>query len=72
MSPLARLLVGAGVVLVVTGLVLHLLPSVPWIGKLPGDIRVERPGFRFYFPVATCVVVSVAISAIVWLVSKFQ
>ena len=47
----------------------------PWLaklglGRLPGDIRIERDGFSFYFPLATCLIVSIAISVIVWLLKK--
>jgi hypothetical protein len=45
-----------------------LAPSIPWIGKLPGDIVIERGNFRFYFPLATCIVLSVLLTAIMWLV----
>ena len=61
-----RILIGAGVLLVVTGLLW------PWIAKLglghlPGDIDVERGGFRFQFPIVTCIVISVVLSVILWL-----
>ncbi len=62
------LLVGFGGVLVLAGLVWLVLPSIPWLGRLPGDIRIERRGFGFYFPVVTCLVVSVVLSAVLWLV----
>jgi hypothetical protein len=38
---------------------------------LPGDIAVERENFRFYFPVATCIVISVVLTGIIWLVRIF-
>jgi len=61
-----RLLVTIGLVLVVVGLLW------PWIGKLglgrlPGDIRIEKEGFSFYFPLTTGILVSLAISVIVWI-----
>jgi len=64
--------------LVVLGLVLLLLGLVwPWLGRiglghLPGDIRIERPGFRFYFPITTMIVVSVALSLLATLISWLQ
>jgi hypothetical protein len=39
-----------------------------WLGKLPGDVRVERDGFSFYFPVVTCFLLSVLLSLVVWLI----
>ncbi|MFD2784639.1 DUF2905 domain-containing protein [Hymenobacter rubripertinctus] len=41
-----------------------------WFGRLPGDIRVERPGFRFYAPIVSMVVVSLVLSALLWLGRK--
>ena len=72
METLSRTLIVAGLAIAGVGLLLHYGPSLPWLGRLPGDIRIERPGFRFYLPVATCLVVSVGLSAIVWLLSKFR
>jgi hypothetical protein len=62
--------------LVVLGLLLALVGAVLWMfgrhggGLLPGDIVVERKNFRFYFPVVTCLVVSVVLSFIAWLLRK--
>jgi len=66
---MARLLVTLGIVLVLTGL------AWPWLarlglGRLPGDILVERGNFSFYFPIVSCVVVSVALSLAVWLINR--
>jgi hypothetical protein len=62
-SGAARLLVLLGVVLVAIGLVLTLAPRwAGWIGRLPGDVRVERGGFRFYFPLTTSILVSVLLT----------
>jgi len=64
-----RILIAVGVVLVVGGLLW------PWIsklglGRLPGDIRFERGGFRFYFPIATGLLVSVVVTLILWIFRK--
>ena len=72
MDSVARLLVVAGVVLLAAGLLLYLAPQVPWLGRLPGDIRVERPNFRFYAPLTTSIVVSVVLSVVLWLVMRFR
>lgn len=61
------LLVLLGLVLAGLGLLWLVLPSIPWLGRLPGDIVIERDGFRFYFPLATCILLSVLLTAIVWL-----
>ena len=70
MEALGRSLVILGVVFALVGCVLWLAPQVPFLGKLPGDIRIERPGVRFYFPLASCLLVSALVSAIWWLFSR--
>ncbi len=57
-----------GLVITAVGLVWVLARSVPWLGKLPGDVRVERDGFRFYFPIVTCLLLSALLSLILWLI----
>jgi hypothetical protein len=64
-----RFLIVLGVVLVVVGLLW------PWIGKLglgrlPGDIRFERDGFRFYFPITTGLRISAVVTLILWIFRK--
>jgi hypothetical protein len=58
------LLIILGLVIATIGLVWVLAPSVPWIGRLPGDIVIERGNSRFYSPVTTCIVVSLLLSGI--------
>jgi len=62
------LLLVLGLVLAGIGLIWILAPSIPWLGSLPGDIRIERENFRFYFPLVTCLLLSLALSLIVWIV----
>ena len=62
-------LVMVGVALVVLGL------AWPWIdklglGRLPGDFRIEREGFSFYFPLTTSIIVSIAVSLLIWLLRR--
>jgi hypothetical protein len=54
------------------GLVWILAPSIPWLGRLPGDIRIERENFRFSFPLVTCLLLSVVLSLVVWLIRLFR
>jgi hypothetical protein len=65
-------LVVIGVVIAGIGLVWLLAPSIPWLGKLPGDIRIERENFRFYIPLMTCILVSLLLTGIMWLVRYFS
>jgi len=64
MPDLGRMLVVLGIAVVVVGLVLMVAPSIPWLGKLPGDVLIRRERFTFYFPVVTCLVVSVVLTVI--------
>jgi ribose/xylose/arabinose/galactoside ABC-type transport system permease subunit len=72
MDALGRSLTILGVVFVVVGLVLWLSPGIPLLGKLPGDLRIERPGFRLYFPITTCVLVSLVLSLVAHLVARLR
>lgn len=67
MSGLGRSLILMGVVLVVVGLLISFAPRLPWLGKLPGDIIIKKENFSFYFPLATCILVSLLLSFIIWL-----
>jgi hypothetical protein len=67
MSDLARMLIVFGVLLVVVGLALLLVPKIPGLGKLPGDIVIKRDNFSFYFPLGTCILISIILSLIFWL-----
>jgi len=67
MSGIGRILVITGVVLVVIGLIVSFAPRLPWLGKLPGDILIKRENFSFYFPLASCILVSVILSFVMWL-----
>jgi hypothetical protein len=62
------LLIAVGLLIAGIGLAWLLAPSIPWLGKLPGDISIERQNFRFYFPIMTCIVLSVLLTGIIWLV----
>jgi hypothetical protein len=62
----SRLLILIGVILVVVGLLWPLIVKLG-LGRLPGDIAVERDGFRFYFPITTSIVISVVVSLLLWL-----
>ena len=63
-------LIIGGVLLVVIG-VLANSGWLSWFGRLPGDIRIERENVRFYFPVVTMIVISIAVSLIFYLVGRF-
>ncbi|MHB8975013.1 MAG: DUF2905 domain-containing protein [Pirellulaceae bacterium] len=62
------LLIIIGLLIAGIGLIWLIAPPIPWLGKWPGDISVERENFRFYFPIVTCIVISVVLTGTMWLV----
>ncbi len=64
-----RFLILLGVLLVVVGLLWPVLGKLG-LGRLPGDIVIERENLRIYVPLATCVVVSLVLSAVLWLLNR--
>ncbi|MFP4028049.1 MAG: DUF2905 domain-containing protein [Candidatus Brocadiia bacterium] len=61
-NQLGKLLLIAGGVLMLLGVVFLLGPKIPFIGRLPGDIRIKGDGWSFYFPIITCIVLSVILT----------
>jgi len=66
MAGLGKTLIYLGLLLVAVGLILSLAGKLPWLGHLPGDISIERERFSFYFPLATCIVISVILSLVLY------
>jgi hypothetical protein len=66
MSDLGRLLIVVGVILVIVGAVFLLAPKLPWLGKLPGDLSFNRGNFSFYFPLGTCILISIILTLIMY------
>ena len=71
MRELGRLILGFGVVMVILGGILllagNLSGKVPWLGRLPGDIYIEREHWKFYFPLGTSIVLSIVASIVLTL-----
>jgi hypothetical protein len=67
LQQIGRFLVITGIVIAAVGGFLLLSARVPWIGKLPGDIMIQRKNFTFYFPLATSILLSLVITFILWL-----
>jgi len=65
MQELGRVLVGLGCLAVVLGAALMLAGRIPWLGRLPRDMVVRRGPVTFYFPLLTCVVLSVVLTVVV-------
>lgn len=65
-----KALIGIGIALVVLGALFWLGDKLPWFGRLPGDIDIKREHFRVYFPVTTCLFISVVLTLLFWLLRK--
>jgi hypothetical protein len=70
MTDVGKLLLVFGLVIAAVGAVLMLIGRVPWIGRLPGDIYIERDNWTFYFPLATSLLLSVVLTLVFWLVGR--
>ena len=74
MADLGKILLGVGLVMVLLGgfllLVSNFSGKVPWLGRMPGDIYIERGSWRFYFPLTTSIVLSIALTVLFWLFSR--
>ncbi len=66
---ISRILIIAGIVLVILGLLWPMLQKAG-LGRLPGDIAIERDNFRFYFPIATSIIISLILALLFWFFRK--
>lgn len=66
-----KILIIAGVLLIVAGVLAWALQGkLGWLGRLPGDIRIERENFRFYFPITTMILLSILLNLIIWVARR--
>jgi hypothetical protein len=72
MRELGKFVVIIGVVVTIVGLLMWSGIAPKWLGRLPGDIRVQREHSSFYFPVVTCIIVSIVLSLLLSLFSIFR
>ena len=71
-TSIAKYLIGAGLVLIIAGVLYYLLSDkLQWLGNLPGDIKVEGEGTRIYFPIVTMIIISVVLSIVVNVIRRF-
>jgi hypothetical protein len=67
---IGKIIIFIGLLLVVIGFVWMVGNKLPFIGKLPGDIAIEKKNYSFYFPVTTCIIISIILSFILWFFNK--
>ena len=72
MDFLGRGLMTLGAVFLAVGFLLWLSPQIPFLGKLPGDLRIEREGFVLYVPITSCLVVSAVVSLLAQLLARLR
>lgn len=66
MAGFGKTFIYLGIVLVIVGLVVSLVGRIPWLGHLPGDIAIQRGRFTFYFPLTTCILISLVVSLVLY------
>ena len=65
MNSFGKLLIFLGIILTAAGILFMFGAKIPWFGKLPGDIYIKKENFTFYFPLATSILLSIALSIII-------
>ena len=70
LAPLGKMLVVLGIVVVGVGLFLWFGDKIPWLGKLPGDILIKKDRFTFYFPLVTCILISLILTLLLSIFKK--
>lgn len=69
---IGKYIVIIGIAIVITGLLIWKFGNIfSWFGHLPGDIRIENGNSRFYFPIVSCILISIALSAVMWILRRF-
>jgi uncharacterized protein HemY len=66
MAEFGKTLIFLGLLLLIVGVILSLAGKLPWLGNLPGDVTIERGRFSFYFPITTCIIVSIVVSLVLY------
>ena len=70
MSDLGRSIITIGIVLVIVGILLSVAGKIPGVGRLPGDIFIKKENFSFYFPLTTCILLSILFSMFMYFYGK--
>jgi membrane protein implicated in regulation of membrane protease activity len=65
-----KLLILVGGILIIVGAVMILAGKIPWLGRLPGDIYIQRPNFTFYVPLTTSILISIVLSLVLYWLSR--
>jgi hypothetical protein len=64
------MLVVVGLTIALVGLAWMFAPGIGWLGRLPGDIRIENESTRIYIPITTCILLSIVLSTVIWIARR--
>ncbi len=67
---IGKVILTVGVVCIAIGAILMLSGRIPWLGRLPGDIHIQKKNFTFYFPLATSILISILLTLLFWLFGR--
>ncbi|WP_254165117.1 DUF2905 domain-containing protein [Chryseosolibacter histidini] len=67
---MGKFLIISGIILLLLGLIIQFSGKIPFLGRLPGDIRIEGKNYQFYFPLASSILISILISLVLLLINK--
>jgi len=70
MNTISKALIIFGIIFILAGIAFQFGPRIPWLGRLPGDIYIKRENFSFFFPLTTCIIISIVGSLIFYLFGK--
>lgn len=69
-QPLGKILIIIGLFIIILGILFLFAGRIPWIGRLPGDIVIERRNINIYIPITTSIILSILLTIIFWFLSK--
>jgi len=67
LSLMGKMLIVMGIFLVIIGILMNTGLKIPWIGRLPGDISIQRENLSFYFPLTSCIIISIILTLLFYL-----
>jgi tellurite resistance protein TehA-like permease len=70
MNDVGKILIAFGLLIALVGVVLVLVGRVPWIGRLPGDLHLQRGNWTFYFPLATSLLLSLVLTLVFYVIGR--
>lgn len=67
---MGKMVLITGLLIAVIGLILMIGPNIPWVGRLPGDFLIKKERFTFFFPLGSCILISILLSLLFWFFRK--